>query len=502
MLGSVFALFFTSLLLVPVIGSQFFPGGTRDQFFVKVWLPEGAPIAATARIARQVEQILVEESPAGEDPKSPHRLSNAVTLVGTGGPRLMLTMEPEYPHPYFALIIVNVTDARGAQAYARDVRERVRDIPDARVTVEEFMLGPPIKDPVAFRLSGPDANVLRQAAEEMIVRFKKTDGIRYPRSDWGSEGYYAAVEIDPHAANLAGVTNIDVARTTKTTISGLQLTTFREGDHLVPVVLRTNREHRERLHDLADIFVDGSHGKVPLNAIATVVPTWEPAVVARRNKVRTVTVGSRVAAGELSNDVAARLKPRLEELVATLPPGYRLEQAGEYEETTSAETQVVRAVMLAVMLIVLILIVQYNSLLKPLVILFTVPLALIGVLVGLWLTGWAMGFMANLGVISLIGIVINNAIVLIDFIESRVAEGQPLRAAVTEAGRLRMKPIVLTSLTTVGGLLPLSLFGGPLWAPMTNGMIFGLIFSTVLTLLVVPTIYVLFAERLGMKVAD
>jgi multidrug efflux pump subunit AcrB len=139
-------------------------------------------------------------------------------------------------------------------------------------------------------------------------------------------------------------------------------------------------------------------------------------------------------------------------------------------------------------------------LLKPMVILFTVPLALIGVFIGLLVTGWAMGFMANLGILALIGIVINNAIVLIDFIESRVASGQELRSAVTEAGRLRLQPIVLTSLTTVGGLLPLSLFGGALWAPMTNGMIFGLIFATVLTLIVVPTLYVLFAERLGMKV--
>ena len=156
---------------------------------------------------------------------------------------------------------------------------------------------------------------------------------------------------------------------------------------------------------------------------------------------------------------------------------------------------------IAAVLVYLVMVAQFRSFIDPLIILFTVPLALIGVLVGLWFTGWAMGFMANLGILSLIGIVINNAIVLIDFIESRVAAGQPLRLAVAEAGRLRMQPIILTSLTTVGGLLPLSLFGGALWAPMTNGMIFGLIFSTVLTLVVVPTLYVLFAERLNMKVA-
>jgi multidrug efflux pump subunit AcrB len=186
-------------------------------------------------------------------------------------------------------------------------------------------------------------------------------------------------------------------------------------------------------------------------------------------------------------------------MVGALPVGYFLEQGGEQEETTKAQAQVVRAVGIAMVLIILVLVAQYNSFLKPLVILFTVPLALIGVFVGLLVTGWAMGFMAMLGVLALTGIVINNAIVLIDFIDTRVAVGQKLRSAVTAAGRLRMRPIILTSLTTIGGLLPLSLFGGALWAPMTNGMIFGLIFSTVLTLVVVPTLYVA-AEELKMTV--
>ena len=498
-LGTVMALLLASLALIPVIGSQFFPGGSRDQFFIKIWLSEGSTIAATSRVAEEVEQILVAESPAEVDGDVIQRLANAASFVGTGGPRLMLTMEPEYPYPYYALIVVNVTDAAFTDPYAIQVREKVRAIPDARVTVEKFMLGPPIRNPVEFRLSGPDHDLIRSTAQQMISVFKETEGTELPISDWGGEGYYAEVKIDSDAANLAGVANLDVALTTKTVLSGAQLTIYREGDHLVPVMLRTLREKREDLSDLSGIFVSGKDGKVPLNSIATVVPTWEPAAIARKDNVPTVTVGSRVTEGELANSVAARVKPRLEELVSRLPAAHRLEQGGEYEETMKAQVQVVRAVLIACLLIYLVLIVQYNSFLKPFVILFTVPLALIGVLVGLYVTGWAMGFMANLGILALIGIVINNAIILIDFIESRVADGQELHDAVIEAGRLRMKPIVLTSLTTVGGLLPLSLFGGALWAPMTNGMIFGLIFSTALTLIVVPTIYVLFAERLSMK---
>lgn len=499
-LGGVFILFLGGLAPVPVIGSQFFPSGLRDQFFVKVWLPEGAPIAETSRIATEVERILVELSPITEDGETRQRLANVVTFVATGGPRLMITQEPEYDYPYYAFLLVNTTDAEYTAGYANDVRRAVEKLHQARVTVDLYMLGPPIRDPVAFRMSGQDSTVLRSKAREMIRLFKETPATLAPYSNWGTPGYQIDVKIDPHAANLAGVTNSDVALTIRSLLSGAQLTTYREGDHRVPVMLRTLREKRQDVNDLSGIFVNGASGKVPLDSIATVIPTWKPAVIARRNGFPTVTVGSRVEEGVLANTVTGRIEPRLEQLLKTLPAGYFVESGGEQEETSKALAQVIRAVSMAMVLIALVLIVQYNSFLKPLVILFAVPLGLIGVAVGLLVTGWAMGFMAMLGALSLAGIVINNAVVLIDFIERKVAEGQELRAAVKAAGRLRMRPIILTTLTTIGGLLPLSLFGGTLWAPMTNGMIFGLIFSTALTLVVVPTLYVVFVEKFGMKV--
>ncbi len=499
-LGSATVVFLGSLLLLPIIGSQFFPSGLRDQFFIKVWLPEGSPIGATSRIAREVEEILLDLSPITEDGQTMHRLANVVTFIGTGGPRLMVTQEPEYDYPYYALLLVNTSDPVYTEEYAREVRREVAKFHQARITVDLFMLGPPIKDPVAFRLIGRDVDVLRHTAREMVRVFKETPDAVRPYDNWGAMGYQVEVKIDSHAANLAGVTNADVAFTTRSLLSGAQLTAYREGDHLVPVMLRTLREKRRDLNDLSGIFVSGASGKVPLESIATVVPTWTPAVIARRNNLRTVTVGSRVEEGVLANSVGAQIKPRLEQLIGALPAGYFLEEGGEQEETAKAQSQVVRAVGIAIVLISLVLIVQFNSLLKPLIILFTVPMAMIGVLIGLLVTGWAMGFMAMLGVLALAGIVINNAIVLIDFIETNVAGGEDLRSAVTSAGRLRLRPIILTTLTTIGGLLPLSLFGGPLWGPMTNGMIFGLIFSTVLTLVVVPTLYVAFVEKLKMKI--
>jgi len=196
------------------------------------------------------------------------------------------------------------------------------------------------------------------------------------------------------------------------------------------------------------------------------------------------------------------VRTKLDAMLAELPKGYFIEIDGELEETAKAQVQVVRAVGISMVIMFLILTIQYNSLLKPAIIMAAVPLGMIGVLIGLLVTGWAMGFMAMLGILSLGGIVINNAIILVDFIETNVAAGQDLRSAVASAGRVRMRPIVLTTLTTIGGLLPLSLFGGALWAPMTNGMIFGLIVSTGLTLFVIPSLYVVMVEKAGMRVLD
>ena len=491
--------FLGSLLLLPVIGSQFFPAGARDQFFIKVWLPEGSPIGATADVAKQVEAILKEESPIPDDANG-ERLANAMTFIGNGGPRLMLTQEPEYPYPYYAFVLVNTTDSSHTASYAQAVRNRLEAFIDARITVDEFMLGPPIKDPVAFRLSGPDRNVIGEQAQEMIRQFKQTPGTVLPYSNWGAPANQVELTIDSYAANLAGVTNADIAFTTSALLSGAALTTYREGDHLIPVMLRTTREKRENLSDLADIFVSGQYGKVPLDSVATVIPSWEPSVIARRDGMPTVTVGARIEHGLLANTVSSRVRPKLEAMLADLPNGYFIEIDGELEETAKAQVQVVRAVGISIVLMFLVLTIQYNSLLKPAVIMAAVPLGMIGVLIGLLVTGWAMGFMAMLGILALGGIVINNAIILVDFIETNVAQGQELRQAVAEAGRVRMRPIILTTLTTIGGLLPLSLFGGALWAPMTNGMIFGLLVSTVLTLFVIPSLYVLMIEKAGMKV--
>ena len=490
--------FLASLTILPIIGSQFFPSGERDQFFVKIWLPENAPIAKTSEVVREVEAKLLELSP--HPISGVERLKEAVTFVGSGGPRLMLTQAPDYNYPYYALILINTTDGAFTAGYAEDIRKEVQDHMLARVSVKEFMLGPPINNPIELRVSGPDHETLARIGDKMVRAFKETPGTVRPFDNWGAPAGHVSIDIDTHAANLAGVTNAEIALTTRMILSGAELSQFREQDHLVPIIMRTLREERRDITDLSDIYVGGREGKVPLNSIATVKVNSHPAVIARRNGIPTITIASDIKTGLLSNSVVSDVREKIDPILDELTGAYFIEEGGELEETVKTQNQVIRAVFLSIIIMILVLTVQYNSLLKPAVILFAIPMGMIGVLFGLLITGWAMGFMAMLGLLSLGGIVINNAIILVDFIEGNIASGQSLKTSVANAGRARMQPILLTSLTTIGGLLPLSLFGGPLWAPMTNGMIFGLIISTVLTLFVIPSLYVVFVEKLKMQV--
>ena len=485
-----------SLRLVPLIGSEFFPGGVRNQIWAHVWLPEGSSIGATADKAREVMQLfrgVSRKTVAGEEVE---RLRSATAFVGMGGPRLNLVSSPEQQLPNYALVLVNTTDPKLSEDYAIEVRELTDGIAGARVDIRPFKLGPYIKNSVEFRLSGDDHAVLRAKGAEIISIFRGTEGAYSPFHDWFNDGFVYEVQVDAEKANLARVTNHSVARTMDSLISGGYLTTFREGDHQVPVVLRIRQDLRTRvLEEISDVYVDGIGQKVPLESIAEVVTTWEPACIQRRDTIRTISVGSQTLPGFLANDVAARVRPRIEEVVEDLPDTYRLEDGGELEQTLESQAKIGGAFQISGLLILLVLIAQYNSVVKPLVVLATVPLALVGALLGLFLSGWAIGFMPSLGIISLAGVVINNAILLLDFIEGNRRQGQGLEDAVASAGRLRMRPIILTTLTTIGGLLPLAFLAGPMWAGMAWAMIVGLALSTGLTLLVIPTIYAACVRR-------
>ncbi|MEM1330944.1 MAG: efflux RND transporter permease subunit [Planctomycetota bacterium] len=485
--------------LVPVVGTAFFPGGVRDQFFVHITAPVGTSLEGTETIAAEVEDLILETSASGNGEDRGERLVSATTFVGTGGPRMILSLDPEHSVPHYAMILVNTSDPELSLPWVNELRRRVRSIPGARIDVRPFMTGPPVDNPVEYRFIGRDVDVMRSVGREMLAEFDRTAGTVMPFDDWGEMVHTVDVAVDPDRAYLAGVTSRTISEELQLLYEGSVLTTLREGDHTLDVVLRLARNERASLESLDRASVRGDSGTVPLTSVANIGAGNEYGAIGRRNRERCMTIGAQSADGFLANNITKQLGAALGPLVERLPLGYRLEVGGEAEESVDSQEKVSAAFTISIVLIFLVLLVQYNSLLKPIVVLTAFPLAFIGAMLGLLLSGWPIGFMPLLGVVALGGTVINNAIVLIDFIESMIAEGSELRDAVAQAGLLRMKPILLTTLTTVGGLLPLALFGGPMWAGMSWAMIGGLSLSTVLTLLVIPTVYVFFVERFRMR---
>ncbi|EMI42607.1 efflux RND transporter permease subunit [Rhodopirellula sp. SWK7] len=511
------------ILTLPV-SSEFFPEAAGTQFAVKVILPETATITQTSEAAAEVETIIRRLSQQQPDGKS--WLRSYRTLVGGGGARWNLSWSPEPKNRSFAEILVRTTDSSVTPQFVERVREvaergdaalGLSPVVGARVVPVQLALGPPA-DPLVFRISGngfADPAILRTAADR-LKRIVDAQRETWDVSDsWGIDGYQIRVAVDHDRATLAGVTNSQVAQTLNSYYSGLQLTTFREGDHQVPVYFRLKQSQRESINGLQESFVEGDNGKVPLASIASLEPTFELAKIGRRNMNRTIEVSSRMEPGVTGNDVVSRVlkSDEMRALEASLPVGYWIEPGGSYEESAESGAQMMKSFAISFVLIVLCLIFQYNGWLRPLIILSTLPIALVGAWLGLYLFDESLGFMPQLGILALFGIVLNTAIIFIEFADilvnerlaakiqsaansQRSEEGvtqrltfDELRECLVEAGKQRMLPIFLTTATTVGGLIPLALSGGPLWEGLAYCMIVGLSLTTALTLVVIPALY-------------
>ncbi|QDV69354.1 Toluene efflux pump membrane transporter TtgH [Rosistilla carotiformis] len=516
------------IMTLPV-SSEFFPEADGTQFAVKILLPETATIDQTDQVALKVEAAIRKLATEGD--VTVPRLRSMRTMVGGGGARWHLGWEPEPKTRSYAEILVRTTDSSVTKEYAERVREvcqrgdpslDIDPIVGARIVPVQLALGPPA-DPLVFRISGngfADPVVLRTAADRLKEIVDQQPETWDVSDSWGVDGLQVRVAVDQDRAVLAGVTNSQVAQTLHSYYSGLQLTTFREGDHQVPVYFRLQASQRQSISGLQEAFVEGDNGKIPLASLARLHPGFELARVERRNMNRTIEVSSRMEPGVTGNDVVARVlkSDPMRDLEAGLPIGYWIEPGGSYEESAEAGGQMMTSFGISFLLIVLCLIFQYNGWSKPLVILSTLPLALVGAWLGLFLSDKSLGFMPQLGILALFGIVLNTAIIFIEFADILItqralakratgsAEGPivglsvaEFRGCLVDAGKQRMLPIFLTTATTVGGLIPLALSGGPLWEGLAYCMIVGLILTTTLTLVIVPAFYAILVETFGVQ---
>ncbi len=472
--------------LVPKL---FFPPSDRSYFTVEFELPTGTNIDRTQRIVSEVEDYLQGKE---IDPGIAGAVVNWVSYVGSGGPRFVLSHNPVPSAPGFALMVVNVTSPTVIGSIRRDLEVFVEDrYPDLELKTRLIENGPSVENPVEIRLSSSDSTRLFFAVDALKKKLRELGGLRNISDNWGQRQKKLEVRIDQARAVRAGITNQDIAVSMQAGLSGIQLTEYREGEDVIPVVLRSKTS---TLHDVnkvssLSVYNQSSGQAVPLKQVADVQLVWDIAKVYRRNGIRTVAIGAQLEPGVTAADRMAILQPWLEEQRTAWGSEVAIELGGESESSGDANKAIADKLPVAGFIILLLLVGQFNSMRKSLVILTTIPLGLIGVVVSLLVGQSFFGFMTLLGVVSLAGIVINNAIVLLERIDLERSGGLTHFDAIVAAAVQRSRPIVLTTATTVLGLLPLYLGGGEMWEPMALAIMGGLLFSTILTLGVVPVLY-------------
>jgi multidrug efflux pump subunit AcrB len=480
---------------------QFFPKDLAYLSYVDVWLPEDAPLIATDQAARAAEHVIEEvtqkygaEHPE-DDGKPRQVLESLTTFVGGGGPRFWSSVSPELQQLNYAQIIIQVKDKHDTQHLVDPLQAALSSrIPGARIDVRQLETGAPVGIPVSIRLSGTDIPVLRAEAERIKQIFRAIPTAARIRDDWGDESFSVRLSTDPDRANLAGVSNLDVAAASATAMSGQSVTTLREGDKQIPVMARLRMEERAQLSDIKNLYVYALQGtqKVPLRQVSNVEYALETEKLRRRNQFRTITVSAFPVAGVLPSEVLNAARARIQEVADTLPPGFRLEIGGEEEKQVEGFVELAIVMAISVFLIFLALVMQFKNAIKPFLVFAAIPYGMVGALGALWIMGAPFGFMAFLGIASLVGVIVSHVIVLFDFIEERHAMGEPLREALLDAGIVRLRPVMITVGATVIALFPLASHGGPLWEPLCYAQIGGLTVATFVTLLLVPTLYAIF----------
>jgi multidrug efflux pump subunit AcrB len=473
----------------------FFPTDLQYLSTVDIFLPEDTPLRTTDRTAQQAAQVVRDVAEQyGKEHSVPNPLVSVTTFVGQGGPRFWFSISPEQQQPNYAQLVIQVKDKHDTMHLVGPIQDALSEkLVGARVDVRQLETGKPVGVPVAVRLSGEDNATLKALAEQVKAIYRKSPLAVRIRDDWGTPGFRIKIETDPDRANLAGVTNQDVATAAATGLSGQQVSVLREGDKQIPIVARLRPEERAQVQDLGDLYVYSRQGtqRVPIRQVARFVPALEPVVVRRRNQYRTITISCFPAEGHLPSEVSNVVQTDMDAFAHGLPRGYHLEIGGEKEEQQKGFAQLIVVLLASTLLIYLALTFQFKNAIKPFIVFAAVPYGMAGSLLGLAIMGQPFGFIAFLGIVSLVGVIVSHIIVLFDFIEEAHEAGEDFEEALLDAGLQRLRPILITVGATVIALFPLAAHGGPLWEPLCYAQVGGLCVATFITLLLVPVLYAL-----------
>ncbi len=473
---------------VVVAGTQFkwlpkqmFPLSERNQFLVYMNMPDGTDISLTETRALEISKWLSDSK------QNPEIVSN-ILYIGDGGPRFYLTLTPVPSDPAAAFFLVNTKDYDGAVRSAeRAWRYLYENHPEARFKIKRLAMGSVEAGIVDIEISGPDGDRLLALAAQVRSWFRAAPGIRDNDDDWGNKVLKVVIDLNQDRVRQLGITSEEITQTLKTYFSGSAISIYREGDNTIPITLRAEAVTHQSLEGLTSATFAKNGALISLAQIATLRTGYDFSRIRRKNQERTIIVSGR-SASLTASDLLNFIQPQLAAM--DLSGGYRVEVGGEIQKSAETTGKLAAGIPAALAVMVIAIILQFNSFRRTLLVFVTIPLILVGIPFGLMATGQPLSFFGTLGIISLAGIIINNAIVLIDQIDIERSH-LSVRDAIVTASQKRLRPILLTSATTVLGLAPMAIGGGALWQPMAVLMMSGLAVASLLTLLFVPAGYFL-----------
>ncbi len=491
-LGIVIGLFVVSMLLFPRLPFIFFPDSDRNLVTLDLNLPLGTKIERTEEVVKGIETY-IDQNLLVPDTSDQLGIAGYASFIGEGPPSYDLGYQPGEANSGYAHLLINTSSYEANTQVMQQLDDYLfQQYPNAEVKVAPLSGGGGGGSDVEVRLSGNDPAVLFDLANAVKQRIYRIPGTKNLKDDWGNKIKKFVIDIDQSQANRANLTNQDIAISLQTSLKGFNAGSYREGDDNIPIVMRSDNSLDVDVRQLGgvNIFAQSTGRNVPLGQVANVLTEFQYAKVNRRDLFRTITVSCDAVEGYTASQITDLLRPWLVEQSVDWPEGYTYTLGGESEQSDEGLGAVAAQLPLSGFIILLLLIIQFNSVRQTLIILLSIPLGIIGVVLGLLAFNSFFGFMAFLGMISLSGIIINNAIVLLDRIRIEQEEmGRKPYDAIIAAARQRFRPILLTTFTTTLGLIPLYLGGGLLWEPMAISIMIGLLFGTVITLLFVPVLY-------------
>ncbi len=475
-------MFVAAVMGFGLVQQQFFPTSTRNELFFEMRLPEGTAIGVTDATAQKAERLL-----AG-DPD----VVTYTTYVGQGSPRFWLGLNPVLPNPNFAQIVIVTKDLATRERVKARLEKAIADgaVPEARARIDRFVFGPPVGFPVQFRVVGPDPMKVRAIADQVRGVMAENPRIVDPHLNWGEQVKSIGVDVDQDRARALGLTPQDVAQTLQTLLSGFTVTQYREGIERIDVVARAVPAERLELDRLPALTIATRDGvAVPLSQIGRLHYDYEEPILWRRNRDIVLTARGDIVDNVQAPDVTKEVLPKLKSIEDALPYGYRIEIGGAIEESAKANVALVAVFPVMAIVMLSLLMIQLQSFSRLALVFVTAPLGLIGATGALLLANRPFGFVALLGLIALAGMIMRNTVILVDQIDRDIAAGHTRYRAIVDATVRRARPVALTALAAILGMIPLA--RSTFWGPMAITIMGGLAVATVLTLLVVPALYAL-----------